>query len=270
MRILLVNLPQRLRSELHRPVGLLAFVRRDTVDLAIKQNRDQFRRSYSSYALTWTEDDILELAAWLATQSGAIPKLWSEAFKSEFDSSQKTERLRALWGLKLGPDDRPGQRTREAYTATWIIAVLSDLQGRLVPRDLVRFLANAAAITVDSEDAVEYAGRMLVPRALKAAVEPTSEKKVLETEEEIAELKPIFAKFRSFAEQFNAPIMQSSLEQMDISKSEVDTLRRHGIVFGEAPPYEVPELFRRGLNLRHTGARRSVVDMYRRARRRNP
>lgn len=270
MRILLVNLPQRLRSELHRPVGLLAFVRRDTVDLAIKQNRDQFRRSYSSYALTWTEDDILELAAWLATQSGAIPKLWSEAFKSEFDSSQKTERLRALWGLKLGPDDRPGQRTREAYTATWIIAVLSDLQGRLVPRDLVRFLANAAAITVDSEDAFEYAGRMLVPRALKAAVEPTSEKKVLETEEEIAELKTIFAKFRSFAEQFNAPIMQSSLEQMDISKSEVDTLRRHGIVFGEAPPYEVPELFRRGLNLRHTGARRSVVDMYRRARRRNP
>jgi hypothetical protein len=64
------------------------------------------------------------------------------------------------------------------------------------------------------------------------------------------------------------PINQEALSALSISNEDVDVLRRHGIVFGDSPPYEVPELFRRGLGLRHTGARHSVVNLYRRARQR--
>lgn len=265
MRSALVSLPQRLRSEARRPLGLVVFARRDTVEAAITQNLDQYRREYGPFALSWTDGDVLELAAWLATQAGALPELWAPSFGS-LGQDEKASRLEALWGRKLGPDDEPGRRIREAYTATWIIAVLSDLQGRLVPRDLIRLLSSASRVSVTRDERTTYRGRLLNPRALKAAVEPTSEKKVEETEEEIKELKPIFRKFRTQADKLAVPLDQQALEQLDIGAQEVEALKRHGIVFGDSAPYEVPELFRRGLKLRHSGARRSVVNLYRRAR----
>lgn len=265
MRAALVSLPQRLRSEVRRPLGAILFARRDTVEAAIIQNLDQYRREYGPFALTWTDSDVLELAAWLATQAGALNGLWHPGF-ADLDQDQKVRSLDALWGRKLGPDDAPGRRIREAYTATWVIAVLSDLQGRLVPRDLIRLLYNAASVSVDQDEKEDYASRLLIPRALKKAVEPTSVKKVEETEEEIQELRPIFEKFRSHADTVAVPLDSAALDQLGLERVEIETLKRHGIVFGDASPYEVPELFRRGLRLKHAGARRSVVDLYRRAR----
>jgi hypothetical protein len=180
----------------------------------------------------------------------------------------KTAKLERLWGKKLGPDDVGKKRTREAYTATWIIAVLSDLRGRLVPRDLVRFLAKAASANPSTEDEALYPNRLLAPRALRDAVEPTSEAKVRETEEEISELAPIFAKFKNRKDQIAAPLDLDALEATQIDAQEVQILSRHGIVYGDAPPYEVPELYRRGLGLRHAGARLSVINLYRKARQR--
>jgi MinD-like ATPase involved in chromosome partitioning or flagellar assembly len=265
IRSALVSLPQKLRSESRRPLGLLIFARRDTVEAAITQNLDQYRREYGPFALTWTDDDVLELAAWLATQAAALPGLWTPSFGS-LGQDEKAAKLEELWGRKLGPDDVPGRRIREAYTATWIIAVLSDLQGRLVPRDLIRLMSSAARVSITPEERASYSGRLLIPRALKNAVEPTSEQKVAETEEEIRELKPIFSKFKGLADKLAAPLSQEALDELGIGPQEVETLKRHGIVFGDTVPYEVPELFRRGLKLRHAGARRSVVNLYRRAR----
>lgn len=265
MRAALISLPQRLRSETRRPLGVIVFARRDTVEAAIRQNLEQYRRDYLPFALRWTEDDVLELAAWLATKSNAISDLWNNQF-SNFTQAEKTQQLEKLWGAKLGPDDTAGKRTREAYTATWIVAVLSDLRGRLVPRDLVRFLSNAASSTLANEDLSQYGNRLLIPKALKDAVEPTSEAKVRETQEEIEELKPIFAKFRKLAGTAVAPLTEETLDNLGIGKGELEVLVRHGIVYGDRAPYEVPELFRRGLGLRHAGARRSVVNLYRKAR----
>lgn len=265
MRALLISLPQKLRSEPRRPIGLLTFVRRDTVEAAIRQNLDQFRREYMPFALTWNEDDVLELAAWLAAQSGAIPDLWNDQFH-KLSSAERAAALEPLWGTKLGPDDAPGRRTREAYTATWIVAVLSDLRGRLVPRDLVRLLANAAKVEPDSEELATYSNRLLIPRALRTAVDSTSTAKVNETEEEIGELKPVFAKFKSQSDELSVPLTDEAISQIGLNQQEVAALIRHGIIFGDKPPYEVPELFRRGLGLKHAGARRSVVNLYNRAR----
>ncbi|CAO4136666.1 KGGVGR-motif variant AAA ATPase [Methylorubrum extorquens] len=265
MRALLISIPQKLRSEPRRPVGLLTFVRRDTVEAAVKQNLDQFRREYASFALNWTEEDVLELAAWLADQSQALPGLWSSGFQ-ERSSAERAAMLEQLWGSKLGPDDQPGRRTREAYTATWIVAVLSDLRGRLVPRDLVRLLASAAKIEPDKEELELYANRLVIPRALRMAVETTSSAKVNETEEEIAELEPAFDKFKAQADELSVPLTDDVIRQLRLTQNEVNALVRHGIMFGEKPPYEVPELFRRGLGLKHSGARRGVVNLYNRAR----
>lgn len=267
MRALLVDVPQRLRTEQGRPLGCIAYVRRDTVEASLPQNLSQYRREYSPYALSWTNDDVLELAAWLAQQSGAIPGIWDQSFRLK-TPSDKQAALEPLWGRKLGTDDSPGKRTKEAYTATWIIAVLSDLHGRLIPRDLVQLLANAGKRIVSPDEDRVYSSRLLPPQSLRAAVDPTSAAKVQATEEEIAELKPIFAKFRNQEEAVVAPLSADALGKLGLQTDEIDVLKRHGIILGDAPPYEVQELFRRGLGLRHSGARHSVVNLYRRAQQR--
>lgn len=267
MRGLLVSLPQRLRSEMGRPLGAIIFARRDTIDAAIRQNVDQFRREYSAFALSWTEDDLLELAAWISSLSGALPELWDKGFTA-LGNDEKKERLKVLWGRKLGPDDQPGKRTKEAYTAAWVVAVLSDLRGKLVPRDLVRLLATGAAIEPSDDERASFPTRLLIPRSIRGAVESTSEKKVAETKEEIPELKTIFEKFQSRADEIAVPLTENALKILGITSEEVRTLSRHGVVFEEGKLLEVPELFRRGLRLKNGGARRSVVNLHWRAKQR--
>lgn len=267
LRALLVDLPVKLRSIPGRPLGLIVFARRDTVDAGVSQNRSQFRQQYQDYALTWAEGDVLELAAWLATSSGAR-EVWTPNFKTK-TLQEKERALWPLWGRKLGPDEQPGgPRTQEAYTAGWVIAALSDLQERLVARDLVRFLHNAADNINQVETRENYGNRLLFPNALREAMGPTSRWKVLETEEEIPELHAAFEKFREISNRVKAPIDQDAIAELKLSNDDLDKLKLHGIVLGESPPYEVPELFRMGLGLRHAGARHSVVGTRRRAKQR--
>ncbi|MBZ9958465.1 MULTISPECIES: KGGVGR-motif variant AAA ATPase [unclassified Mesorhizobium] len=263
---LLVDLPARLRTEQGRPLGLIVFARRDTVEIGVPQNVGQFRQQYKDFALTWDEPDVLELAAWLATKSGAL-SIWDASFKSRSRVDQE-QLLERLWGRKLGPDDRDGKRTQEAYTANWVLAVLSDLQGRLTARDLVRFVKEASSVPVTQQEETQYSGRLLSPSALRRAVGPTSDAKVSEIQEEVPELKTIFAKIRQHTNAVKAPISQENMQQMDISLDELMLLKTHGVILDESPPYEVPELFRIGLGLTHGGARRNVIGIMRRAKER--
>lgn len=262
LRGLLVDLPQRLKGEPGRPIGLIVFARRDSVDAAVPQNRSQFRITYKDFELSWSDNDVLELAAWIATRAGSLD-VWDENFR-QLTQADRESKLERLWGRKLGPDDRPGKRTAEAYTAPWVLAALSDLQGRLVARDLVRFLAEAASYKPTEAEDVQYANRLLVPRALKSAIKPTSIAKVKETVEEIRDLKAVFQKFGK--REVRAPIDEAAIKSLSLSSPDINLLRRHGILFGVSPPYEVPELFRMGLNLKHTGARHSVINLRRKSR----
>lgn len=265
LRALLVNLPMRLRSEIGRPLGCVIFSRRDTTEIAVLQNLDHFRREYSQFALSWTEEDVLELAAWLASKSEALPGLWNKEFQKK-SRREKDNALDPLWGRKLGPNDRGVVRTREAYSSKWIIAVLSDLQGRLIPRDLVRLLFNAASEKPFDAQLVDLRDRLLTPKALRDAVAPTSSSKVKETVEEIPELSSVFEKFAEHAEEVDVPIEDEDVTVLELTKEDVELLQRHGIIYGLSAPYEVPELFRRGLQLRHSGARYSVISLYNKSR----
>ena len=97
---------------------------------------------------------------------------------------------------------------------------------------------------------------------------PTSRAKVEETEEEIPELKPAFQKFRDNSNVVKAPLDPDSIAALQLTSDDIEALKTHGIVLGDSPPYELPELIRMGLGLRHAGARYSVIGTRRRARQR--
>jgi hypothetical protein len=187
LRALLVEVPLRLRQEVGRPVGCLIFVRGDMVEAVIRQNIAQFRASYRNYALTWSSVDILELVIWLVSTSNAIGGLWSRTWRDKGDEGRAAD-LARVWGPKLG-----NEKSREARSTEWVLAVLTDLNGKLTARDLVRFIANAAKGSVDD---TPPDGRLLAPAAMRRAVTVTSQEKVQEYPSEVAVLAPIFEKLR--------------------------------------------------------------------------
>jgi hypothetical protein len=101
--------------------------------------------------------------------------------------------LEKLWGLKLG---KPG--SKEAYTLKWIIAALSDFNGQIQARDIVRLIRFACENALELK---EYPGRLLPPAAVKNALNPCSEKKIEEIKQEITILEAIFAKLERIPEQ---------------------------------------------------------------------
>ncbi len=264
IRALIVDTANRLRLSPGRRLGLIVFARSDSVAAALPQNLEQFRLQNREYALTWTEADVLELGAWLTSKSEAIPHLWSEDWKSLSDL-ERVRRLNLIWGNKLGPDDTTETRVKEARTSLWLVAVLSDLQGRITARDFVRLIANAGKYQPLPQISVLYPKRVLVPPALRSAVEPASQAKVREIQEEIPPLREVFEKFLSASPE-QIPLDSGAVERIGLTKEELDLLRTQGVILGDRPPYEVAELFRVGLNLRPPPGRRNVINLLRQAR----
>lgn len=256
---LLVDLPLRLREEAGRPVGFLGFVRADMIQGAITQNAAQLRAVFSNYALTWRDIDIKELVVWLVSNSSSIPDLWSSSWRQQRSSAELQEiDLRRIWGSKLGKED-----SREARTTEWVISVLTDLTGRLTARDLVRFVGEAAKHSRGQN----LADRLLAPAALKTAVEFTSEKKVEEYPKEVAQLEGIFDKFRK-SPGFVTPFTRVEAQRIALSDGDLEILEKYGVAYQEDGRYEVPELFRIGLQMRRGGARPNIISLTRRARER--
>lgn len=257
LRALLREVPIRLREEAGRPIGVLIFARSDMVEAVIEQNVQQFRASYRNYALTWLDIDIQELAVWLVSNSGAIPGLWNRDWRLRSESQREAD-LQRVWGLKLGSNS-----SKEARSTEWVLAVLTDLTGRLTARDLVRFISQAATGSRDqtAED------RLLTPNAMRRAVEHTSKLKVDEYPKEVRELLPIFAKLRSISN-LTTPFDRAEAAANGIEADELNVLEKYGVAYSEEGSFEIPELFRIGLNMKRKGARPNIISLTRRARER--
>lgn len=257
LRALLREIPIRLREEAGRPIGVLIFVRSDMVEAVIEQNVQQFRASYRSYALTWLDIDIQELAVWLVGNSGAIPELWSPDWRARSELQREAD-LQQIWGMKLGSDS-----SREARSTEWVLAVLTDLTGRLTARDLVRFMHTAAQTA--REQVVN--DRLLSPSSMRKAVEYTSKQKVDEYPKEVRELLPIFDKLKSL-QSLTTPFDRAEAAANGLEAKELDILEKYGVAYAEDGSFEVPELFRIGLNMKRKGARPNIISLTRKARER--
>lgn len=154
------------------------------------------------------------------------------------------------------------EKSKEAYTDRWVIAALSDLQGRLQPRDLVRLIRFAAEKDLRAE--------RLSPQSLRSALADCSAAKIKELEQEVRALKAVFDKLRRAENDKKA--IPFSPEDFDLSDSEVAFLKRQGIVtsLGEGTELYMPEIIRQGLNFRlKEGRRAKVIALYRTAQLRN-
>ena len=253
IRSLIQEVPEWLEQQPDRNIGLLVFIRQDMVLTAVKQNAPQLMARYEPHALRWSPEEALRLAAWVGVQSGALATLEREALQ-KLNKEALTHALAALWGRKLGSEG-----SREARSANWVIAALSDLKGQTQARDLVRFLHQAA---VDSEKDFFWKDRILAPTAIRGALQVCSKEKINEIGIENNELKDIFNKLSELNnEHRQIPFLR---EEVGLTIDELKALENNGIAYGENEAYYMPEIFRTGLGFKlKAGARPRVLALSR-------
>ncbi|MGH7998717.1 MAG: hypothetical protein ACREPR_04605 [Brasilonema sp.] len=243
----LIDLPKRLSEIRQSNLGIITFLRRDFLRNTTTQNYGQFENQYRSYNLSWDQDSFLRLVYWICSESKVIG-----AEKDNIDSLSKeniTDELEKLWGKKLGLD-----KSKEAYTASWIFAALTDFNGRLQARDIVRFLFHAAKITIDRANEVQFkkwsASRLLPPQAIRSALKPCSEDKVKEVKEEYPAFK-IWVE-DTLPKNPTERRIPFAIEQFDMDQPTVRMLEELGVIYEdkekeETARFYMPEIFREGL-----------------------
>ncbi len=245
------ELVRRVNCLKNRHIGTIIFVRRDIAEEAIPYNFQQFRDQYKDYELSWSQTEALRLALWVAGK--ALPEFMPQEEIQTLIREEIEKRLERLWGKKLGHDD-----SKEANSARWILAALSDLKGQLQARDIVRFLHYA---TSKSENiALKFHDRYIMPQAIRAAIEPCAKDKIDEIKAEMKTIYNIFEKFKKvIPEERKLPM---ELDQIALSVEELTKLEEQGYIKVEDKQYYLPEIIRQALGYQYrSGARPKVLSL---------
>ncbi|NNJ28289.1 hypothetical protein G9470_00550 [Bacteroides xylanolyticus] len=249
----ILGLCQELVNELrvkYKNIGCIVFLRKDLARDSIEVNFEQFSTLYNSVELKWSRIEALRLVVWLVSQ--AVPGYYNEQVKVEEAPQIVIEKnLTRLWGDKLGK-----ATSNEAYSSRWILAALSDFNGQLQARDIIRFLQYA---TSDIGKTI-YEDRYIMPAEIKRAVPNCSNKKIDEVKQEIAALKPIFDKLE------HAPEEKKTLpfynDTFGLTAVEEKLMKQEGYLKVDNDKYYLPEIIRHALKFRYEkGARPKVLSL---------
>jgi hypothetical protein len=259
----LINLPNKLSEIRQANIGLIILLRRDFLRHSITQNADQFESLYSSYDLSWNAESFLKLVYWICSQANIIGA--AEDMIDSLGREGLVSELKKLWGEKLGSK-------REARTASWVFAALTDFKGRLQARDIVRLLYNAAHLTVEKSKELQFekwSDRLLPPQAIRRSLEPCSEKKVNEAKEEYPEFKKWVDSVETKYTQDQKKIPFAS-EDLGLDPTTTRMLEDMGVIYEDREDdiarYYMPEIFRAGLKFTlQNGKRPRVLVLKRKA-----
>lgn len=260
----LINLPKQFEELRHSNLGLVIFLRYDYLKYTITQNTAQFENLYRAYELSWDLGSFLKLVYWMCAQAKVM-----DVSPEEIEGLSRKEledKLETLWGKKLGKST-----SNEAYTSNWVFAALTDFKGRLQARDIVRLLYHAAEISLSQSQEVQLqrwsSDRLLPPQAIRRALEPCSQKKVEEAEQEY----PQFKEWRETIPKGSERVVPFTLEDFELEAGHLKLLEEMGVIYEHREKngtvrYYMPEIFRKGLGFElNGGARPRVLALKRKA-----
>ncbi|MFD9141065.1 KGGVGR-motif variant AAA ATPase [[Kitasatospora] papulosa] len=246
LRTLFTDVPDWLRMMRSRPLGVVIFARKDLVRYALRQNVGQFLDRYDPYELRWDAQEALRLALWVATTAEAVPE--PEGELALLSSEAVVQALIPVWGAKLGRDN-----SREAWTERWVPAALADFNEQVQARDVVRFLRDAAEISLRDED---WSDRLLSPSALRSSLVRCSTEKLRELEQENPSLGKLLRSVGSYAD---AVVMPFEAEAVGLDANGIVALELAGALARDSDGrYRLPEIYRHALGFRTRGRARVV------------
>ncbi|AOW99225.1 chromosome partitioning protein ParA [Moorena producens PAL-8-15-08-1] len=260
LRALLQEVPQWLEQQPLRCLGIIIFVRQDILTASVRQNSGQMKSRYQPYTLRWNRETVLRLVAWVADKADISLKL-KPAGLQDMNEAELTEALTPLWGKKLGND-----RSKQPRSAPFVIAALSDYNGQIQSRDVVRLLKIAAEKSISIDEKNYWQDRILVPKAIRGCLADCSQAKIEEIELENEPLKRVFNKLRQLPEVQKKNPFQ--LESISLSAEDISLLKQNGVIIADGDKYYISEIFRLGLGFSQNAGKPKMMALYRRARQR--
>ncbi len=251
IRTLCQNIVNTIRNLRFGNIGIIIFARKDMAEEAIEVNFDQFQNQYQKYELKWTPTEALRLALWIARQANPTLGENIDVLKSSREALE--ERLEKLWGKKLGKCD-----SREANSARWIIAALSDFSNQLQARDIVRFLQFST--NVFPEGKPPYEDRYIMPKQIREAIPDCSREKYKEIRDEMKAIYQILKKFEDMPE--GEKELPLTLDKISLTGEEIARLENQGYFIMSDKKYFFPEIIRFALGFKYKkGARPRVLSL---------
>lgn len=224
-------------------VGIIVFLRKDIAELSIGANFEQFRSQYVRYELNWTQKDALQLALKLADRAGNVSGVhWRDnpIPVEEANRDMIEEDLARVWGTKMGKDS-----SNQAYTVRWVLASLSDFNGQLQARDIVRFMKYAAGYELNGK-ILAFQDRFLFPDDMKQAIRECSKEKFGEVEKEIYQLQSSFRKLQEIEpKDKQVPLQDNVMDKLGIEDKR--NLERFGYLKEADGEYYISESIRYAL-----------------------
>lgn len=251
LRALLTGCPEWLRSLRGHPLGLIAFVRRDLVLNAVRQNTNQFFARHRAYELRWNRTEALRLTAWVCERAGAL-RMPEDGTAQTMTPPALSRTLTQVWGQKLGSD-----KSREARSEDWFLAALSDFNLQIQARDIVSFLGKAAHHAMDERAAGRRTDRLLPPSAMRRALPECSRDRVDAISDENPPVRQLFGRLRELPTEFRK--VPFTLQQVGLESDEARLLEANGVLFREDDQYWIPEIYRHGLGFTSTGRPRMLA-----------
>ncbi|MFD8823635.1 KGGVGR-motif variant AAA ATPase [Streptomyces sp. NPDC059605] len=246
LRTLFTDVPDWFRMMRSRRLGLVIFARKDLVRYSLRQNVGQFLDRYDPYELRWDAHEALRLALWVATTAGAVHQPEEELALMAPDAV--VQALIPVWGAKLGRDN-----SREAWTERWVPAALADFNEQVQARDVVRFLRDAAELSMNDED---WPDRLLSPSALRMALVRCSVEKLKELQQENPSLGNLL---RSVGSRADEVVMPFEAEAVGLDANGIVQLEEAGALARDSDGrYRLPEIYRHALGFRTRGRARVV------------
>jgi len=237
LRVLLQDVPLWLTQRPSRSLGLLLYIRRDLISLAVRQNYAQLMDRYAPYRLQWDRVEALRLAYWIRSIALATP-----GERSDWEEEELKERLVPLWGRKLGSDE-----SREARSTDWVLNALSDYNNQIQARDLVRFISVAAGKSISDR---KWEDRDLTPQAIRDALPECSREKISEIKKENEALRKVFEKIENVPQAQRLLPLEASFASLD--KDDLRTLEENGAIFNDGGSYYLPEIYLHGLGFSYS------------------
>ncbi len=233
-------------------IGIILFLRSDMAKSAVTINYEQFSQIHDYSELKWSSEEALRLVIWVVAQ--AVDGFYTStvpigaALKEVIDA-----KLEEIWGLKLGK-----RSSNEVFSSRWILAALSDFNGQLQARDMIRFLKEASKINTKNPP---YKDRILMPEEIRKAVSECSKAKIEEIKMEYADLKPIFNKLEQLPPE--KKLLPLNLGEDALTAAEEKLMRQEGYLAGDGEKLYLPEIVRHALGFKYDGrARPKVLSLF--------
>lgn len=250
IRALTQDVPNLLEKQGDMHLGLIVFIRKDIISAAVTQNTGQLLSRYAKFELKWDAGEALRLIHWILITFNIFRNhsLHTNELKDK-TFEELVPGLYKLWGMRMASDT-----SKEAYSHNWVLGALANLKKEIQSRDIVRFLGEAAELSMqvgEESSSQLYKNRLLYPTAIKKSIGQVGKEKINEIRSENLALKRIFEDLEKNTD-IKFPCPPDIMKEVLPNEADISILEESGVVILHNGEYYMASIYQQSLGFEYS------------------